>query len=110
VTIGQIRPPLDPELREWLAERDVLQAVELQTIESMREIRSTPPLDEDLLTRGITHEEYSTQVGALPTVSVFRPSNTTGLLPGIFFLHGGGMVAGDRFTSVETAVVWVERL
>jgi len=37
------------------------------------------------------------------TVRIYRPVNASGMLPGIFFIHGGGMVLGDIAGEDATA-------
>jgi acetyl esterase len=46
---------------------------------------------------GTTSEEHT--VGDTFRVRVIRPADTTGLLPGVLFLHGGGWFQGDLDTS-----------
>jgi acetyl esterase/lipase len=43
-------------------------------------------------------------------VTVFRPAGSNGPLPGLYFLHPGGMITGDRFTGINTALDWVDDL
>jgi len=61
--------------------------------------------------RQISHEERTI---AGPhgdiTVSIFSPSTTTDARhPGIFFIHGGGMVMGNRFLGARWLCDWVEQ-
>jgi acetyl esterase/lipase len=44
------------------------------------------------------------------TVTVFRRSDHGSDRPLLYFVHPGGMVVGNRFTSIETALDWVEAL
>ncbi len=39
------------------------------------------------------------------TVRVYRPAGVTGTLPGLYFIHGGGMVMGDLEGEHRTAVL-----
>jgi acetyl esterase/lipase len=43
-------------------------------------------------------------------VRIYRPANATGPLPGILFLHGGGMVMGTLDTDHLTAVMLCETI
>ncbi|MEU4580438.1 alpha/beta hydrolase [Nonomuraea sp. NPDC023979] len=45
------------------------------------------------------------------TVSVFRPSEAAeSAQAAVFGIHGGGFVFGDRFTELDEALDWVEKL
>ena len=41
-------------------------------------------------------------------VRIYRPANATGALPGMLFIHGGGMVLGNLDTDHLTAVMLCE--
>lgn len=43
------------------------------------------------------------------TVLVARPAGVTGPLPGVVYLHGGGMMAGDRRSDLPVVLDWVEQ-
>ncbi len=43
-------------------------------------------------------------------VRIYRPANATGPLPGILFIHGGGMVLGNLDTDHLTAVMLCETI
>ena len=43
-------------------------------------------------------------------VSILRRKGDTGLAPGIFHTHGGGMILGDRFSGIEPFLDWIEQL
>jgi acetyl esterase/lipase len=65
------------------------------------------PSDE-VLSRGgrITVEERS--AGEI-SVLVARPAGVAGPLPGVVYLHGGGMMAGDRRSDLPVVLDWVEQ-
>ena len=43
-------------------------------------------------------------------VRIYRPANATGVLPGILFIHGGGMVLGNLDSDHLTAVMLCETI
>ncbi|QFR98183.1 alpha/beta hydrolase fold domain-containing protein [Streptomyces tsukubensis] len=45
--------------------------------------------------------------GAEITVSVLSRPGRTAPGPGIYAIHGGGMIMGDRFTTIDTVLPWV---
>jgi acetyl esterase/lipase len=96
------RPLYDPELGALLANSPLPTAITADMIESLRAAPFTAPIEEVLSTRALDHEVVTVPGpdGDL-TASVFTPrgKNTTGA--GIYFLHGGGMIIGDRFTDIE---------
>jgi acetyl esterase/lipase len=110
-------PPFDPELEEALVEiRDSLPpSVVPDDIPTLR--RSMAALDgsDDDLQRNGSVELFERVVpgpeGA-PDVAllVCRPREAAGVLPAIYHIHGGGMVAGSNRSGLLGFVVWIERL
>lgn len=103
-------PPFDPELAEFL------QAAPPRTAASIEELVTwrlpTPPeaIDVLLATHNVTREDRQIPgLGSDPavTVSIFRSVASTGEGPGFFYVHGGGMVMGDRF-GADRALEWVD--
>ncbi|KAF3017044.1 hypothetical protein E8E14_002566 [Neopestalotiopsis sp. 37M] len=94
--------PLDPYLGEQLAK-----------LLSSGEIRSRiPNTVEDVLTPHVLHEEHmipgpdDNQIA----ISVFRRKTplSTGKCVGLYHLHGGGMISGNRFITVGWALSQME--
>ncbi|WP_235566966.1 alpha/beta hydrolase [Microbacterium sp. Root180] len=57
---------------------------------------------------GLRHEEFVVETfadGLIP-VSVFTPPGDVRPRPVIFYVHGGGMVSGDRFSGMEFLAPW----
>ncbi|GAB7340052.1 hypothetical protein MBLNU457_6548t1 [Dothideomycetes sp. NU457] len=49
-----------------------------------------------------THEERTVKGSHGDVIlSIFRPKDLTGKLPGVYFIHGGGIVMGTRFMGVQ---------
>lgn len=105
------RPPYDPELGAILAKLQFTPSATSADIERIREA-SSPSVDTALDGRAIQHEEctISSPGNILKvTISIFRPIRThIQPTPGIFYIHGGGMIAGNRFLGIETILDWVE--
>jgi acetyl esterase/lipase len=59
----------------------------------------------------LAHHEVNIDGSAGPVVlSVFRRRDALPALiaPAVYFIHGGGMMVGDRFTGIEMLLEWVE--
>ncbi|MFC8097848.1 alpha/beta hydrolase [Streptomyces sp. NPDC057363] len=106
------RPPYDPEVAAALAMMDAngaLQSLTLESIDAMRAAQQETydSIDDfdDLDRVDLTIPGYE---GAQLTVSVFRPPGHTGDGPGVLYIHGGGMIGGNRFTGLATVLPWVK--
>lgn len=103
------RPPYDPELAPALDASPLPQTVTLDMVAGLRANPFSPPVDDLLASRAIDREDH---ILAGPDgdlhITVFRPRSASGPRPGILFLHGGGMIIGDRFTGIEELLNWTE--
>lgn len=104
------RPPFDPELKTVLGGLDDLLRRSL-TPELIRPMRSSPmfaPIDDLLAQRAITRRDLKVPgyQGDEIWVSVLERHGSTGRRPGIYNIHGGGMVMGDRMSSAP--LDWIE--
>lgn len=110
------RPPYDPQVAEAL---DALGVVELARIENVAADRilqlraltledATGDLDLDY---GFSLERSDHVIqghaGGEIVLSVFRKAGSTGRGPGVFHIHGGGMVVGHRFLGLSVFLPWV---
>ncbi|MFG3266419.1 alpha/beta hydrolase [Streptomyces bobili] len=76
-------------------------------IEQLRAAPFTAPIDEVLATRALDHQVRAVSVaGGEVAASVFIPRGGAATKPGIYFLHGGGMIIGDRFTGIANILDW----
>ncbi|MEJ1115423.1 alpha/beta hydrolase [Paenarthrobacter sp. CCNWLY172] len=108
-------PPFDAELGATLGALGDLIGPTLtpDMIKGMRETLVAPPIEDLLAGRPVTHFERTIPgpVGAPDlTVSIFRRVDHAPGGPGIYNIHGGGMVMGDRFLGADSLVDWVESL
>jgi acetyl esterase/lipase len=107
------RPGIDPELAGPLAELQGL--LPPLTREGLSQIRAVPapPVDPILEGRAIEHEELEVPGPAgAPDVklSVYRPSAAGAPTACVYWIHGGGMILGDRFTNIELPLDWIDLL
>ncbi|WP_210575471.1 alpha/beta hydrolase [Streptomyces sp. GESEQ-4] len=107
------RPALDLELRELLAEMPLISQLTPELLAQLRQLPSTPV--ESLLAhrqverRDITvSAEDGAQIG-LSVLSPARTDPTTPAAPCIYWIHGGGMVMGDRFSQIDIPLEWLDR-
>ncbi|KAH9908467.1 lipase [Xylariomycetidae sp. FL2044] len=118
------RPPYDPEI-ELIRKAIGHNTPERYELEKIRKERTLwiQPLTEALLADKTVQVEDVTIPGPRGSlvVSVVRPvgsgsggggngsgggTTRTGGQPGIFYLHGGALVAANRFAGLDTSVVW----
>ncbi len=106
------RPPYDPELELILANRPADLLLSHESLPTIRAGAGIPPIETIVAGRNIAieHFEIPTADGASIGLSILRPTDAARTAPAaIFYIHGGGMVAGDRWGGGETLAGWVER-
>lgn len=107
------RPGVDPELEGPLAElKAMMQPLTREALPGIRAIGS-PPVEPLLEGRPIEHDELVVPgPDGAPDIalSVYRPAVASGATPCVYWIHGGGMVLGDRFTMIEHPLEWVDLL
>jgi acetyl esterase/lipase len=102
-----VRPPYDPELAELLDASPLPTTVTADMIGFLRANPFGPTLDDLLAVRPITHQEHTiTGTGGELIASVFTPAQRNESAPAIYFLHGGGMIIGNRFTGIGHILDW----
>ncbi len=106
------RPPFDPELSETLAALadEVPPTFTPDMVEPSRSASATTQVGELLALRaGVSHREQKVPGydAAELLVSVFAAEPRPGAGPGFFYIHGGGMVTGNRFVGVDLLLDWV---
>lgn len=105
------RPPFDPELEPVLAAAAEIAPLTM-TADLIPLVRQNPPFpltEEDFKAQGLVVEDV-----AIPghqddeiLVSIINREDHTGLGPGIYHTHGGGMITGDRFAGLHLILPWV---
>jgi hypothetical protein len=102
------RPALDPELARLLAQLPAAPALDAESLLRQYKVAAETFLEG----RSIERRELSLTAadGATLPLSVFRPAGGAAeAAPCIFWLHGGGMVMGDRFANLDIPLDWLER-
>ncbi|MGW5171575.1 alpha/beta hydrolase [Streptomyces nodosus] len=105
------RPALDLELRELLAGMALMSQLSAEVLVHLRQIPSTP-VDTFLADRHVDRREVTVpaQDGTPIPLSVFTPAHPdrTDGAPCIYWMHGGGMLMGDRFSQIDIPLEWLE--
>ena len=105
------RPDLDPELRALLAEMPLTVQLTPEILARLRQLPSTP-VEPLLAHRRVDRREVTVPApdGTPIPLSVFSPKDTdrTGLAPCVYWMHGGGMVMGDRFSQLDIPLEWLD--
>lgn len=116
------RPAYDPELEVVLAKLNFTPTVTVAHIDKVR-AASSINIGDVLAGRPVEHEERTiTGQGGDLVISIFRalpsktntmegsPTDIDPLHPGIYYTHGGGMIAGNRFLGIGGILDWVVEL
>lgn len=106
------RPPFDLELEAPLEQ---FQGIPLFSRDNLQDVRNA--LDSMSLAKAILKDpELIPQDITIPgpgqdlILTVFRRRDSSGKRPVIYFMHGGGMVLGDRFTINLWCFDWIKQL
>ncbi|MCX4597715.1 alpha/beta hydrolase [Streptomyces sp. NBC_01549] len=105
------RPALDPELRELLTGMPLMSQLTPEVLAQLRQLPAAS-VDSLLAHRQVNRREISVPAkdGAQIRLSVFSPANTdhTTAAPCVYWIHGGGMVMGDRFSQIDIPLEWLD--
>src|SRR3569833_1699646 len=115
MTAGIARPPYDPELAQTLdALKEMLPvtvtADMIPEVRAMAATRSTAELavgERPIEHRTVVIDGYE---GAEIEVSVLRRRDHTATTAGVYYVHSGGMIAGNRFTDLGQLAGWDDEL
>jgi hypothetical protein len=112
VTIA--RPDLDPELLDLLAEMPNAPPLSDETLEMIRPY-ATIPAETALAGHAIERQDLivaSSDRGQIP-LTILKPAGvdlTSHTAACVYWVHGGGMVMGDRFSQIDIPLDWLTRL
>jgi acetyl esterase/lipase len=100
---------LDPELQELISGFPLVTEVTAEMLPMMRE-----PSDADQALAGqAVKRREATAVAAdgweIP-LTVLTPTDSEPDAPCVYWLHGGGMILGDRFSQIDIPLEWAESL
>ncbi|MET9565297.1 alpha/beta hydrolase [Streptomyces tauricus] len=106
------RPPFDPELRAVLdlLEEQLPVGFTAEMIPLARQAAGVDASVDDVLAEaGVSRRDVMIpgHEGADIVVSVLTREDHTRLGPGIFHIHGGGMILGDRFLGLSQILPWI---
>jgi acetyl esterase/lipase len=106
-------PPFDPELADALAAMP--EAPVTITPEMIRDRREVPPIppEEIIAGRPVVYADRTIPgpAGApdLTATILQRPDRQPGG-PAVYYIHGGGMITGDRWVGIPTVLDWITDL
>ncbi|MEV4072214.1 alpha/beta hydrolase [Nonomuraea fuscirosea] len=120
------RPALDPELNSLLAGMPLVQEITPQILTELRRMTSVP-VEPLLAGRAVDRREVTVpgSGGAPIPMTILTPTAAAGTDPGdrpeaepgnragapcVYWIHGGGMIMGDRFSQLDIPLEWLDRL
>ncbi|WP_438306749.1 alpha/beta hydrolase (plasmid) [Streptomyces sp. HUAS TT11] len=105
------RPDLDPELSAVLANMPLMSQLDPEILAQVRQYPS-PPVEPLLEGRSVERREITVAAtdGAQIPLSIFSPADTDRMTaaPCVLWMHGGGMVMGDRFSQIDIPLEWLD--
>ena len=105
------RPALDPELQALLADMPLMSQLSQEALAQVRPF-SSMPVEPLLEGRAIDRREITVSApdGTPIPLSVFSTTKTdhTSTAPCVYWMHGGGMVMGDRFSQIDIPLEWLD--
>jgi acetyl esterase/lipase len=102
----RLRPEeLDPEIRQAIEDLPDF-VFSADTVPGMRQNAVFAPVPAP----DIERVELTTQSGGQVSLSLLRPHNTVGDLPALYWMHGGGMVIGNRHMDDARLNEWCRSL
>ncbi|MHC3474971.1 alpha/beta hydrolase [Streptomyces sp. 7R007] len=106
------RPALDPELRELLADMPLMSELTPEILAHLRQLPSTP-IESLLAHRQVERREITVPARddtPIP-LSILSPAHIDAATaaPCIYWMHGGGMVMGDRYSQIDIPLEWLDQ-
>ncbi|WP_433788740.1 alpha/beta hydrolase [Actinoplanes sp. CA-252034] len=101
-----MRPAYDPDLATLLAGMPTMPALDTQTLAHIRPYASAPLPDGPFERREVT---FSAPDGAQIPLTILSPAGAVAA-PCVYWIHGGGMVMGDRYSQIDIPLEWLDRL
>jgi acetyl esterase/lipase len=108
-TVTPARPDIDPELRALLADMPLMSQLSPEVLAQMRQLPPTP-VETLLEGRDVDRREVTVASpdGAQIPLSIFSPAGAdrSTAAPCVYWIHGGGMIMGDRFSQIDIPLEW----
>ncbi|GAA1281611.1 esterase [Planotetraspora silvatica] len=105
------RPGIDPELRALLADMPLMSQLSPEVLAQIRQLPPTP-VETLLEGRGVEHREVTVTGpdGAQIPLSIFSSAGAdrSPAAPCVYWIHGGGMIMGDRFSQIDIPLEWLD--
>lgn len=104
------RPPVDPELAAQLAQMPLVAEITPEILVQMRQYKV--PAETYLAGREVERSEVVVRAedGTELPATVLRPGERSAGAPCVYWIHGGGMVLGDRFANLDVPLDWLTEL
>ncbi|MEU4162870.1 alpha/beta hydrolase [Actinoplanes sp. NPDC026670] len=96
-----MRPAYDPDLAGLLAGMPPMPQLNTETLDQIRPYAVGAPHEGETVT-------VATPDGTPIPLTIFRPGDTTAA-PCVYWIHGGGMVMGDRYSQIDIPLEWRDR-
>ncbi|WP_199510723.1 alpha/beta hydrolase [Nucisporomicrobium flavum] len=105
-----MRPDLDPELAALLAGMPLVPRLDAGMLAQIRPFASAP-IEPLLDGRAVERRELTIPGpdGAALPLTILRPADRTAAAPCVYWIHGGGMVMGDRYSQIDIPLEWLDR-
>ncbi|MEE6258593.1 alpha/beta hydrolase [Plantactinospora sonchi] len=106
-----VRPDTDRELRALLAE---LPPTPPLSPEILAQLRQLPPTPVETLLQGRAVDRREVTVpspdGTRIPLSILSPAGADPATPApcVYWIHGGGMIMGDRFSNIDIPLEWLD--
>ncbi len=106
-TATRHRPPLDAELAAVLASlpTEAATSVGEKDIPRLRRVFAAKATDLSCISQldlAVDEQQAIAPDGVEVPLTVLRPRRTSGPVPCIYYVHGGGMIAGNRLVRIDT--------
>jgi acetyl esterase/lipase len=103
------RPALDPELHDLIADLPLRSELSREILAEIRPF-SSMPVATVLEGRAVEHRDLTitTPDNARLPLSVFTPAGKSTAAPCVYWIHGGGMIMGDRFSQIDIPFDWLD--
>jgi len=104
-------PALDPELDALLFDFPLLPRITPEILLQLRQM-PTPPLETVLEGREVEHREVTLPAddGTGIPMTILIPAGSAAAAPCIYWMHGGGMIMGDRFSQLDIPLEWLDTI
>ncbi|GIH26307.1 esterase [Acrocarpospora phusangensis] len=105
------RPGLDPELGALLAELPPMPPLSPEVLAQLRQYPS-PPVETFLNGRPVDRRDVTAPAsdGARIPLTIISPAGGVTGAPCVYWMHGGGMIMGDRFSQIDIPLEWLAEL